>query len=661
MAESSGLTWPVILTFGNLILSSAIVITAFALLGYLLTRSLRSPVAQTFGLLLLCVLLVFACDIVIPRVESVQAAAMWLRVQWLGIALVPAAYLHFSDAVLRTTRHFSLRRRFVVGASYILSLGFVFLALFTNALVREGNAIPSLRHLQAGPLFLFFVAYFFGTATYGAWNVIRARRRCLTPAARRRMAYLITSFAAPGLAVFPYLVTSGLVDQVSLILILLLQLAGNFAVGTMLVVMAYSVAYLGILSPDRVIKHDLIHYLLRGPVVGILVIVVMLVIPRVELILGLPRDTALIFAVVGVIVLGQLAVNLAKPWIDRLLYPEDREEIAWIQTLDHRLLTSSDLRQFLTNMLINLSELLRVRDGFILVPTGEGLQVEAAVGDVEVAQRYALSAEARAMWQRVAGDPTPDPTFRPDTDYWLCPLHGQDGEKMLGLLAMRARTAAVVMDDDERAEVEVLLEQIAAAIADRHVQEGVFATLQRILPDLERIQEWRSAVRYATPLPNLPDSERDALQSETDVALFQNTWQQWVKEALSHYWGGPKLSASPLLELKIVRRRLKATDGNLTRALRLVLQEAIDGQRPVGERKLTAPEWLVYNILEMRFIQGMRVIDLARRLAMSESDLYRKQRVAVAAVARTLREMEAALVREEAEAVVESLAEPQVS
>ena len=89
----------------------------------------------------------------------------------------------------------------------------------------------------------------------------------------------------------------------------------------MLVVMAYSVTYLGVLSPDRVIKHDLLHYLLRGPVVGTIVIVVMLVIPRVELILGLPRETALIFAVVGVIVMGQLAVNLAKPWIDRLLYP----------------------------------------------------------------------------------------------------------------------------------------------------------------------------------------------------------------------------------------------------------------------------------------------------------------------------------------------------
>jgi hypothetical protein len=34
------------------------------------------------------------------------------------------------------------------------------------------------------------------------------------------------------------------------------------------------------------------------------------------------------------------------------------------------------------------------------------------------------------------------------------------------------------------------------------------------------------------------------------------------------------------------------------------------------------------------------VREIARRLAMSESDLYRKQRVAIEAVARTLAEME---------------------
>jgi hypothetical protein len=56
---------------------------------------------------------------------------------------------------------------------------------------------------------------------------------------------------------------------------------------------------------------------------------------------------------------------------------------------------------------------------------------------------------------------------------------------------------------------------------------------------------------------------------------------------------------------------------------------------------MTATEWLMYNILELKFVQGMRVRDVAQRLAMSEADLYRKQRLAIEEVARTLSEMEA--------------------
>ena len=290
----------------------------------MLTHNLRSAVAQTFSVLLACVLLVFAGDIVIPAGDNrsccghLAARAMDRHRDGAGGL---SALLRCGAAQRRGT--FSARRRVVVALSYLSSVVLVFLALFTDLLVYNGTFTPPINHLTAGPLFPLFVAYFVATAVYGAWNVIRARRRCLTPASRRRMTYLTISFAAPGLAVFPYLVTAGLtaglIDRIPVILILLMAMAANIIVGTMLVVMAYSVAYLGVLSPDRVIKHDLVHYLLRGPVVGILVIVVMLVIPRVELILGLPRDTAVIFAVVGVIVLGQLAVNMAKPWIDRLL------------------------------------------------------------------------------------------------------------------------------------------------------------------------------------------------------------------------------------------------------------------------------------------------------------------------------------------------------
>ncbi|MBP1778575.1 MAG: hypothetical protein H6Q86_4586, partial [candidate division NC10 bacterium] len=648
MGELSGLTWSVVLAFVNLILSSAIVVTAFSLLGYVLTHNLRSSVAQAFSVLLACVLLVYACDIIIPRVESGQAVEAWLRVQWIGIAIVPAAYFHLSDALLRSTRHFSRRRRMAVIASYLVSAALVFLALFTNVVVTDGDVTPPISHLEAGPLFPLFVAYFATIATYGAYNVVRARRRCLTPASRRRMTYLAVSFAAPGLGVFPYvIISSGLVTQLSPSVVLFLAVIANILVGAMLVVMAYSVAYYGVLTPDRVIRHDLLHYLLRGPVLGTMVIVVMLVIPRVELILGLPRDTALIFVVVGMIVLGQLILGAAKPYLDRLIFRQDREEIAWIQTLDRRLLTSSDLHQFLNNVLIGLCELLRVDTGFVLVQTAEGLRVEVAVGDLESARRFASQPEGRTTWQALAQEPKGgdgEPYFRPDGDFWFCPLRSEDDIQMLGLLAVRARSSIVEMEPSEAEEVDRLLAQAASAIADRYVQEGVFTTLQRILPDLERIQEWRSELRYAPPLP--PEAEAQPIEAdvpppESGLQPQASLLYTWVKDALSHYWGGSKLTENPLVHLETVQRSLAMHDNNLPRAVRAVLQEAIDRQRPAGERKLTAPEWLFYNILDMRFVQGQRVRDIAVRLSMSESDLYRKQRAAVAEVTRTLTEMEA--------------------
>jgi hypothetical protein len=42
----------------------------------------------------------------------------------------------------------------------------------------------------------------------------------------------------------------------------------------------------------------------------------------------------------------------------------------------------------------------------------------------------------------------------------------------------------------------------------------------------------------------------------------------------------------------------------------------------------------------MKFIQGRKVREVAGRLAMSEADLYRKQRVAVEVVAHAILEME---------------------
>jgi hypothetical protein len=49
---------------------------------------------------------------------------------------------------------------------------------------------------------------------------------------------------------------------------------------------------------------------------------------------------------------------------------------------------------------------------------------------------------------------------------------------------------------------------------------------------------------------------------------------------------------------------------------------------------------MLYNILEMKFLEGRKVRDVALRLAMSEADLYRKQRLAIETVAQAIADME---------------------
>jgi hypothetical protein len=142
------------------------------------------------------------------------------------------------------------------------------------------------------------------------------------------------------------------------------------------------------------------------------------------------------------------------------------------------------------------------------------------------------------------------------------------------------------------------------------------------------LQRIRAAGRYDTVNTLLAEPSFE----EADLA-------EWVKDALTHYWGGPKLTNSPLMRLRVVQEFIKHYDGNASNALRALLRQAVEQIRPEGERKFTS-EWILYNILEMKFIEGRKVREVASRLAMSEADLYRKQRVAVEAVARAILDME---------------------
>jgi hypothetical protein len=58
--------------------------------------------------------------------------------------------------------------------------------------------------------------------------------------------------------------------------------------------------------------------------------------------------------------------------------------------------------------------------------------------------------------------------------------------------------------------------------------------------------------------------------------------------------------------MQVVEQARSAHDDDAPKALRAVLAEAMEQLRPDGQRSLTA-EWVLYNILEMRFVQGHKV------------------------------------------------------
>ena len=620
-----------ILVLTNQILASFTVILAFSLLGFITAYNRKSAIGRAFSVLLACLCVTYASDVALFQMSSFQAAIPWLKFQWLGIAFTPAAYLHFSDALLRTTNAYSRTRRLAVAGAYVLGAIFLYLAMMTNLLVRDGFFAPGITQFQSGPLFWLFTLYFYAAVVWGFFNTHQARERCLTSVTRRRMTYLMIAFAAPALGVFPYMLVASQTQLIPPELLLSILFLVNIGIDLMIIVMAYSVSFFDAFAPDRVVKYTLATYLLRGTLVATLVIIVILALPDREIILGLPRDGILVASIVAIIVLAPLAANYLKPIVSRLIYWPERNEVELLRSLDARLLTTTDLRQALENILTTICELLRVRTGFVAnLAAQSGPRLETSVGSAEAVENALTNFDA-TIFQICKHDQKTSPFVTHD-NFWYILLQTPDRDRYLGLLGVEARSAEPDLTPYEVQTVATLIEKAEFILEDRRLQRHVFDVLRGIVPDMERAQRLRSAVRYlGSPMDNL------LLE---DSPVYQPDFPKMVHEALAHYWGGPKLTDSPLMRLNVVQEAIEAHEGNAVNALRSVLGKAIENVRPNGERRMTTSEWLFYNILELKFIRGLKVRDIAHRLAMSEADFYRKQKIAIEAVARSLSEME---------------------
>jgi hypothetical protein len=617
----------------NSILTAGIAITAFSLFLYALSFNLRDRVARSFAIILLCVVVVFTTEALQNKSIPDWGIELLLRLQWVGIIFLPPSYLHLSDALLVTAGRPSRgRRRLAVRLIYVVSLGFLLLlaaGMLVGPLVPDGQPAP---HLHRTTLTDLFTIYYMGIMVWAGFNFARAFARMLTRSGQRRMLYLMAGATAPALGSYPYLLFGSTIAAKHPFFFWSTAFVINMLVAILVIIMAYAVAFFGVSWPDRVVKSRLFKWLLRGPVTASLALAVVTIVRRAGLYFeGEPYSGFVPLTLVVTVLLFQHAVTLFSPlWERFLFFGRDRAELQLLQNIEERLLTRGDLQQFLETVLAAVRDHLQSPCAFVAALDGNELTLGVVAGNRALLEKEDLD-EALELVNHNGENGRHEFTWG---DFWILPLHQRrvNGDRdevrpLLGVLGV-ARRGSRPMDKDQRDAVWLLADRAALALEDRQLQQRVFRSLEDLQPQIDMLQRMRAAGRYDTHASLLTDP----LPGESDLV-------DWVKDALTHYWGGPKLTNSPLMKLKVVQMLAEEYEGNTSNALRALLRKAVDQIKPEGERRFTS-EWILYNILEMKFIEGRKVREVAGRLAMSEADLYRKQRVAVEAVARAILDME---------------------
>jgi len=266
--------------------------------------------------------------------------------------------------------------------NYVISLGFLAtlpFSLLVGPLVADGRPSP---YLQRTTLTWVFAAVYL-TAMIWAWlNFRRAYQRTVTSTSRRRMRYLITGALAPALGAFPYLLFgSSFAGNHELTFWLVADLI-NILVSIFLVVMAYAVAFFGVPWPDRVVKRRLFKWVMRGPVTASTVLAVTTLVRRTGQAFGEVYSAAVPISMVGTLLLMQYMITILAPiWERWLFYGGDRDNLLLLQTLEERLLTTGDIRQFLESVLTAVCDLLQVDTGFIVALEPPGMEFVLNIGD----------------------------------------------------------------------------------------------------------------------------------------------------------------------------------------------------------------------------------------------------------------------------------------
>ncbi|MCA9882097.1 MAG: hypothetical protein KC708_03980 [Anaerolineae bacterium] len=621
----------------NEILTAANVIVAASLLLYNLTRNLHNRVTRSSASVLACVTIAYLADVFVSLDPLPGAHGLALRIQWIGIAFIPSALFHLADTLLATTGLPSRgRRRRIVRILYLLSFVFSFAAIFTDTVVSVSDRGGHVT-LSAEFLFPVFLAFFLGVILATFLFVDRARRRGLTRTSQRRMAYLQFAVLTPAFGIFPFSVLLPETNTLSLGTLLLVN-AANLVVILMLIFLSYPLSFFGSDKPDRVVKVELLRFLLRGPGTGLMALATIIFTTQATRILGLAGEDFMPFAVVGVVMLWQWSISLGLPTLEKLLiYNDDsNEQLSKLQDLSDRVLTRSDMIQLIEATLRSISDYFRVPSAFVLAYDGTRFDTISQIGKpVEETSFSDDKAHLLATIEAINGE---NGHFHKWTAFQIVPLYSLraaneeiDEHYLIGLLGVQGTEESIHVPDEDQPLMKRYINRLQQTLEDMMLQTEVFAALEGLLPQISMTRTRANAIEYRVTNP--------AQVPQLNIPSRDEMYEQ-VRAALRHYWGGPGITRSRLLNLNVVQQEMDQA-GTPTQALRNVILRAIERLRPEGERSMFGNEWIIYNILDLRFIEGKKVKEVTKRMSMSDADFYRKQRVAISAITDTLLLMEA--------------------
>jgi hypothetical protein len=613
----------------NEILTAGIAITAFSLLLYALTFNLKDRVARSFAMILVCVVVVFTAEALGGIAVDASNIEFWYKLQWLGIVLLPPTYLHFSDALVATTgRPSRWRRRWAVRLTYLFSLFLLVLIPFDILVGPINIDVISTPHLERTIFTELFTIYYWIIMLLSWFNFLRAYIRTVTPVGRRRMGYLVVGALAPAIGSFPFLLFgSGLADRLQGAFWIVATIS-NLIFYFLIIMMAYSVAFFGVAWSDRMVKTRLLKWILRGPVTASIALGLTTLVRRSGFVFGYDFEVLIPIVMVGTIVLFQHLVTLFSPVGEKwFFYGNDQQDIEILQTLENRLLTRNDLLEFLDMILSALMDRLQSTGSFIVSINEDGLELVLTNGKINLRDQDISEELSKIVIEN---------SVFPEIFHWgnnsLFPLYSRENgegsqKQLIGILGL-AGIEVSELDEEQQSALEIMIDRAGSALNDRQMQLEIFESMEKLSSRVNSIQQLRTRGRF----------------DRNGVFLVTNPIQSMdlpalVKDALTHFWGGPKLTENPLMGLQVVEDLSESTEGNKANALRTILRDAINQVKPEGERRFTA-EWILYNILEMKFLEGRKVREIALKLSMSEADLYRKQRVAIEAVANKIIEME---------------------